>query len=175
MSFSIEPAYTVSSELMRQLTRASTNIVNQWFFLEGTFSTLAKIIQTSDTWYYENFVVIADKHIIAYFEGEWARPLNIIHNFRMILLDKSFQISATKAFFNYLDYLFRIRGCDVFNWSVATENKHAFLLYEKFISKKVGRKIGTRTRCLKSYCGNISNSVLYEITKEEYFKYIEAK
>ena len=78
MSFSIEPAYTVSSELMRQLTRASTNIVNQWFFLEGTFSTLAKIIQTSDTWYYENFVVIADKHIIAYFEGEWARPLNII-------------------------------------------------------------------------------------------------
>lgn len=44
MSFSIEPAYTVSSELMRQLTRASTNIVNQWFFLEGTFSTLAKII-----------------------------------------------------------------------------------------------------------------------------------
>ena len=99
MSFSIEPAYTVSSELMRQLTRASTNIVNQWFFLEGTFSTLAKIIQSSDTWYYENFVVIADKHIIAYFEGEWARPLNIIHNFRMILLDKSFQISATKAFF----------------------------------------------------------------------------
>ena len=169
MSFSIEPAYSVAPELMRQLTKASTLSENQWFFLEGSFSTLATIVQSSDTWTYENFVVIENKHIIAYFEGEWARPLNVIHNFRCILLNHHYQFSATKAFFTYLDYLFSVRGCDVFNWSVASENTNAYLLYEKFISKKYGHKVGEKTRNMKSYCGNISNSILYEITREEYF------
>jgi hypothetical protein len=171
MSYSLEPAYTVYPELLRQLTRASTVPDNQWFFLEGSFSNLTAMIESHDTWLYENFVVIDNKKIVAYFEAEWARPLSTIYNFRLILLDKQKTITATKAFFVYMNYLFVSRGCDVFNWNVAVENTHAYSLYEKFIKNGCGHKVGKKTRSMKSYCGNISDSVLYEITKEEYFNW----
>ena len=171
MTFSIEPAYTVCDELLRKLTKASVSPKNQWFFLDGSFSNLQTKLQSTDTWYYENFVVIVDKEIVAYFEAEWARPLDIIHNFRMILLNEEKTVSATKAFFAFLDYLFISRGCDVFTWGVAVKNTHALKLYERFTQKNCGHKVGIRTRSMKSYCGEISDSAMYEITKEEYFKW----
>ncbi|OJF76799.1 MAG: hypothetical protein BKP49_04320 [Treponema sp. CETP13] len=168
MSYSIEPAFTVTKELSRQLIKVSTQAKNQWFFPEGGFSSNS-LDHIGDMWVHENFVVISDTEIIAYFEGQWARPLNILLNFRLILLDEKKSFFACKAFFQYLEYLFVSRGCDVFNWSVATENRHAYLLYEKFVKKNCGHIVGRRTRSLQSYCGKISDSVLYEISKEEYF------
>ena len=72
-----------------------------------------------------------------------------------------------------MDYLFDSRGCDVFNWTVATENKHAYRLYEFFIAKNCGHKVGQRTRNIISYSGKVSDSVLYEITKEEFYLWKE--
>lgn len=167
--FSLEPANAVAKELLRVLTKESVKEENQWFFLEGSFSRFNTVISGFDSWQYEPFVVIEDKKIVAYFEAEWARPLNIIVNFRFLLIEKNKTISATKAFFIYLDYLFSSRGCDVFNWTVAIENQHAYKLYDRFILNNCGHKVGGRTRNLISYSGKISDSVLYEITKEEYF------
>ena len=150
MSYSIEPAFTVSRELSRQLVKASTKSENQWFFPEGGFSSRNTLDQTCDMWLHENFVVINDSEIIAYFEGEWARPLNNIYNFRLILFNQKKAVSACNAFFQYLNYLFVSRGCDVFNWSVAIKNEHAYTLYEKFIKRNCGHKVGVRTRSIRS-------------------------
>lgn len=135
MSYSLENAYSVKFELERQIIKASTNIENEWFFADGAFTAESTLETSPNTWLHENFVVISDREIIAYFEATWTRPVDIISGFRLVLFNKSKSLIATKAFFEYLNYLFEIRGCNAFNWIVAEKNTHAFLLYEKFIKK----------------------------------------
>lgn len=171
MSYSLENAYSVKFELERQIIKASTNIENEWFFADGAFTAESTLETSPNTWLHENFVVISDREIIAYFEATWTRPVDIISGFRLVLFNKSKSLIATKAFFEYLNYLFEIRGCNAFNWIVAEKNTHAFLLYEKFIKKYCGHKVGKRHYGQKSYSGKISDVILYEITKEEYFKW----
>ena len=97
--------------------------------------------------------------------------LDIISGFRFILFDKEKSRTGVKAFFEYLDYLFIKRGCNAFNWIVAEKNIHAYNLYEKFIKKYMGHKIGKRHFGQKSYAGIVSDVYLYEITKDEYFEW----
>lgn len=171
MSYSLEPAYTVRNELIRLIMKAGTNPVNKWFFTDGAFISDVQLEYNANTWTSENFVVICDKSIVAYFEAPWKRPLNIITGFRFILFDEKKAINVTKAFFKYLDYLFVVRGCNSFNWMVAEKNKHAYRLYEKFIKKYYGHKVGKRHYGQQGYDGEVSDVILYEITKEEYFEW----
>lgn len=173
MSYSIEPAFLVMQELARLLIKASTNKENQWFFVDGAFNSVESLEQIANTWLNENFVVISEKEIIAYFEASWNRPLDIISEFRLIIFNKTKACTVTKAFFQYLDYLFSVRGCNAFNWIVAEKNTHALQLYEKFIKKYCGHRVGKRTSGQKGYSGEISDVYLYEITKDEYFVWKE--
>ncbi len=173
MSYSIEPSFSVHNELARLIIKAGTSIENKWFFTDGAFSTEVQLERSPNTWLHENFVVICDKQIIAYFEAAWGKPLNIISGFRLLLFDKSKSISATTAFFQYLDYLFVSRGLLSFNWLVADKNIHAFNLYEKFINRYCGHRVGKRHYGQMAYDGEISDIYLYEITKEEYFEWRE--
>lgn len=173
MSYSIEPAFIVERELSRLLIKASTNPENQWFFVDGAFTESVALEQTANTWLHENFVVVSEQEIVAYFEATWNRPLDIISGFRFILLNRTKARLATKAFFQYLDYLFVARGCKAFNWIVAEKNTHAHQLYEKFIKKYCGHKVGKRTCGQKGYTGEVSDVFLYEMTREEYFAWKE--
>ncbi len=170
MSYSLEPAFAVAPGLSRKLVLAGMNPENQWFFTNGYFNSEAGLIEHEpNTWLTENFVVIDEEVIIAYFHATWNKPLNIISGFRIILFEKNKAHIMVKAFFEYLDYLFVNRGCKVFNWIVAEKNIHAYKLYEKFINKYMGQKVGKRTRGQMSYSGEISDIYLYEITETEYF------
>lgn len=169
MAYSIEPAHLVRDELIRKIILASTDIENQWFFSNGAFNANLYITQGIDTWNHEEFAVIHDKQIIAYFSATWDRPLDIIQSFRMIFFDKNKSSLAVRAFFKFMDYLFICRGCQSFNWIVAVKNIHAVKVYDKFISRYFGRRIGMKTRGQKSYTGEISDVILYEVTRENYF------
>ena len=144
MSYSIEPSYIVSAELTRQLVKAGTDPVNQWFFSDGAFTPEAMIETTPNTWLHENFVVISGQEIVAYFEGIWNRPLDIISSFRLIVFSKTKSYTAACAFFQYLDYIFSARGCNAFNWIVAEKNHHAYRVYEKL---------------LRDYCGHHADEI----------------
>jgi hypothetical protein len=76
---------------------------------------------------------------------------------------------AVKAFFAYLDYLFVNRGCRAFNWTAAFQNEYAVKQYERFIKGYCGHKVGIRHYAQKSYTGKISDIILYELVREEYF------
>ena len=169
MSYKLEPAFTVAPGLSRKLIQAGRELENQWFFSDGAFTENGIIEHQPNTWINENFVVIDDSGIIAYFCATWSRPLDIISGFRLILFDKKKSMTGVNAFFEYLDYLFTKRGCNAFNWTVAEKNTHAYQLYEKFINKYMGHRIGKRHYAQKSYSGIISDIYLYEITKDEYF------
>lgn len=173
--YKLEPAFAFSTGLSRKLILAGMNEENQWFFSDGAFNESSIIEHTPNTWLYENFVVIDDKSIIAFFCASWNRPLDIIISFRFILFEKNKSFLATKAFFEYLDYLFTKRGCNSFNWTVAEKNEHAFKLYEKFVLRNVGHKVGKRHYGQKSYTGIVSDVYLYEITKDEYFEWKKRK
>lgn len=97
--------------------------------------------------------------------------MNIISSFRFILFEKTKSVTATKAFFQYLDYLFVSRGLLAFNWIVAEKNIHAYNLYEKFIKRYCGHRIGKKHYGQMAYDGEISDTFLYEIEKEEYFSW----
>ena len=90
MSYSIEPAYLVQNELTRLIMKAGTEPVNKWFFTDGAFSPDSQLERAPNTWMHENFVVIEDKEILAYFEAFWSKPLNIITSFRFIVFNKIF-------------------------------------------------------------------------------------
>lgn len=171
MFYSLEPSFVVSTELTRQLIKAGTDPVNQWFFTDGAFEASDILKSSADTWLNENYVVISENKILAYFEGKWNRPLDIISSFRLVFFDKSKSFVIIKAFFQYLDYLFVARGCNAFNWIVAEKNQHAYRIYEKLIKNYCGHFVGKRTCGQKSYTGIISDVYLYEITREEYFEY----
>jgi hypothetical protein len=171
MSYSIEPAFTVKNELSRLIIKAGTEPENKWFFTDGLFSSETQLDLCGNTANCENFVVICDSHIVAYFEAPWNKFLKTINGFRFILFDKSKTIDATKAFFQYLDYLFVIRGAKSFFWIVAEKNIHAFRLYEKFIKKYCGHRIGKKHYGQMGYDGEISDVYLYELTQEDYFNW----
>ncbi|GMO27997.1 MAG: hypothetical protein Ta2B_08580 [Termitinemataceae bacterium] len=61
------------------------------------------------------------------------------------------------------------------NWIVAHQNEHAMKQYERFVENYCGHKVGVRHYAQKSYTGKISDITLYEITKEEYFRWKENK
>lgn len=169
MAYSIEPAFTVANELARQLIKAGTDPVNQWFFSDGAFSADSLLERFPNTKLHENFVVISDGKIVSYMTCKWNRPLDIITSFRFIVFDKHKACTAARAIFQYLDYLFVIRGCNALNWIVAEQNYHAFRIYEKTIAHYFGHRVGKRHHGQKSYTGIISDVYLYEITREEYF------
>lgn len=171
MSYSIEPSFMFHNELARLILKAGTNSDNKWFFTDGAFVCDVQLERNPNTWLHENFVVICDKQIIAYFEACWGKPLNIISSFRFILFEKTKSVTATKAFFQYLDYLFVSRGLLAFNWIVAEKNIHAYNLYEKFIKRYCGHRIGKKHYGQMAYDGEISDTFLYEIEKEDYFSW----
>lgn len=176
MAYKLEPAFVVAPGLTRKLVIAGMNLENQWFFTNGCFNSESFLVeQQPNTWLTENFVILDEECIVAYFYAIWNKPLNVITSFRLILFEKKKAFIMGKAFFEYLDYLFVNRGCKVFNWSVAEKNIYAFRLYEKFINKYMGHKIGKKTRGQMSYTGEISDVYLYEITDREYFIWKETK
>ncbi len=171
MAYSIEPAYLVQNELTRLIIKAGTDPVNKWFFTDGAFTPDSQLERTPNTWMHENFVVIENKQVLAYFEAFWNKPLNIITSFRMIFFEKDKANTIVKALFQYFEYLFISRGCKAFNWIVAEKNNHAHRIYEKFIKKYFGHKVGMRHNGQMAYNGEISDVYLYEITQEEYMKW----
>ena len=171
MAYSIEPAYLVQNELTRLIIKAGTDPVNKWFFTDGAFTPDSQLERTPNTWMHENFVVIENKQVLAYFEAFWNKPLNIITSFRMIFFEKDKANTIVKALFQYFEYLFISRGCKAFNWIVAGKNYHAHRIYEKFIKKYFGHKVGMRHNGQMAYNGEISDVYLYEITQEEYMKW----
>lgn len=175
MSYSIEPAYLVQSELTRLIMKAGTEPVNKWFFTDGAFSPDSQLERSPNTWLHENFVVIENKEILAYFEAFWSKPLNIISSFRFIVFDKKKTNAVGKALFQYFEYLFIARGCKAFNWIVAEKNYHAHRIYEKFIKKYFGHNAGFRHNGQMAYNGEISDVFLYEITQEEYLAWKNKK
>lgn len=175
MSYKLEPAFVVATGLSRKLVLAGMDLENQWFFSDGSFTESGIIEHQPNTWLNENFVVLDDEGIIAYFCGTWNRPLDIITGFRLILFEKKKSRIMVQAFFEYINYLFVNRGCNAFNWCVAERNKHAYNIYEKFITKYMGHRIGKRHYGQKSYAGVVSDVYLYEITKDEYFEWKNKK
>lgn len=175
MTYKLEPAFTVYPGLNRKLVLAGRDITNEWFFPEGGFYPDGIIEHQPNTYATEDFVVLDEEGIIAFFSGRWSRPLDVITGFRLILFEKSKAVCATKALFDYFDYLFVNRGCQAFNWIVAEQNTHAYELYEKFIDKYFGHRVGKRHCGQKSYSGKVSDVFLYEITKDEYFAWKNTK
>ncbi len=173
MTYSLEPAAYVKQELTRLIVKAGTERENKWFFTDGAFTADLQLESSVDTRSHENFVVICDRKIVAYFEAPWNKDLNIINGFRFILFDKTKTILATRAFFQYLDYLFVTRGANSFFWIVAEKNLHAYRLYEHFVNKYCGHKIGMKHYGQMGYDGEISDVYMYEITKDEYFRWKE--
>lgn len=168
MSYSIEPASYFFTELTHLITKASHNLDNKWFFTDASFIPENQLEKNINTWQNENFVVIEGNKIVCYFEAKWSRPLDIISGFRLLLIDKTKQITLGKAIFDYFDYLFLIRGCKAFNWFVAEKNIHAYKIYERFIRNYFGHRVGKRSFGQKAYDGEVSDIVLYEITGKEY-------
>jgi hypothetical protein len=54
------------------------------------------------------------------------------------------------------------------------QNEHAHKQYDRFVQGYCGHKVGVRHHALKSYAGKISDSILYELTREEYFNWKKA-
>ena len=170
MALSLQPAYLFWQKLARLLFKASVDLENKWFFIESGFN-IQSLDRIGNFSLAENFVVMDDEKIIAYIEGFWKPSLKVMEHFRFILFEKSYSMNFMSILFKYLDYLFLTRGCDVFNWSVAKQNTHALKLYNTITKCCGGKQIGQYTRILKSYDGEVSDSILFELTKEDYLKY----
>lgn len=171
MKYTIEPAYLVRNELIRLILKAGNDPINKWFFTDGAFSPDSQLEHTPNTWQHENFVVIANNQILAYFEAFWSKPLDIISSFRIIFFEKDKTVCIGRAIFEYFEYLFVIRGCKALNWIVAEKNYHAHRVYEKLIKKYFGHRVGVRHHGQMAYNGDVSDVILYEITQEEYLEW----
>lgn len=167
-NYSIEPAFLFATELTRLIVKAGTDPRNEWFFYNGAFESNTLEINSFNSMERENFVVVCEKKVIAYFEGYWKRPVDIIEGLRIILFDKTKSMECWNALFDYFTYLFEMRGCNAVSWMVSIENSHVYRIYEIMISRGYCHKIGIKHHCIKSYTGKISDGVLYEMTKEEY-------
>jgi hypothetical protein len=123
-----------------------------------------------NTWLHEYFVAVSGgKEIFAYFEGQWQRPMDIINGFRTINFNPDIAGMFIRALFAYFDYLFVNRGCQAFNWTVAVQNAYALKQYDRFVRGHCGHRVGIRHYAQKSSTGRISDIILYEMTREEYF------
>ena len=173
MTFTLEPAAAFAPQLNYLIMKATGDIANEWFFYDGAHNGSNALEQAmSNTWLYENAVALnSEQELFAYFEGQWARPMDIITGFRMIHFGGSRPLLMARAFFAYLDYVFVNRGCKAFNWMVALQNKAALDQYERFVQNYCGHRVGTRHHAQKSYTGKISDINLYEVTAEEYFEW----
>ena len=140
-------------------------------FFDGAFNTTSVEQNNYNTWLHDNFVAVYKGELIAYFEGNWNRQVDIISGFRAINFNKKLGRLFVKALFQYFDYLFINRGCMAFNWVVAVQNEYALHQYERFVKYYCGHKVGTRTHAQKSYTGKISDINLYEITRQEYLEW----
>lgn len=168
MSFKIEPAYVVYNELIQKIMFASLEEKNKWFFSDGAFTPENIITPTLNNWINEEFAFLDNNEIVAFISARWVRPLDVIHSVRLIVFnEKKFRI-LVKGVFWFFDYLFTKRGCNAVNWVVALKNIHAYTIYEKFITNYFGHRIGIKHYGQKSYSGEISDIILYEVTKEEY-------
>ncbi len=171
MTYYLEPAYLAQNELSRLMMKAGMEPENKWFFADGCFSADSDLERSPNTWQHENFVVVVNREIVAYLGANWSKPLNIISNFRLIIFNKTKGFIVTKAIFDYFEYIFFIRGCKAFNWYVAEKNNHAHKVYEKFISHYFGHYVGIRHNAQMSYNCEISDILLYEVTRKEYFNW----
>jgi hypothetical protein len=171
------PASFCLSELAKKIMAATLNVENEWFFADGAFNTSTSFEQpyACNTWLYERYVAVYNREIVAYFDGLWSRPIDIIASFRAINFNPKFGHLFAVSVFKYLDYLFVNRGCMAFNWTVALQNKHALQQYERFITNYCGRRVGMRSHAQKSYTGRISDIYLYELTREDYFEWKVAR
>lgn len=171
MKYTIEPAYLVYNELVLRILEAGKDPVNKWFFTDGSFSPDTQLECTPNTWQHENFVVVANNQILAYFEAFWSKPLDIITSFRIIFFDKNKAVCNGRAIFEYFEYLFVARGCKALNWFVAEKNYHAHRVYEKLVKNYFGHRVGIRHHGQMAYNGEVSDVILYEVTQEEYLEW----
>lgn len=171
MNCTLESASLVYNELARLILNAGNDPINKWFFTDGAFSPETQLEHIPNTWQHENFVVMQNSRILAYLEAYWSKPLDIITSLRIILFDKINTVGIVRKIFYYFEYLFVIRGCKAVNWIVAEKNKHAFRIYEKLIKNYFGHRVGIRHNGQMAYNGEVSDVILYEITKEEYLNW----
>ena len=174
MAYSIEPSYVLADGICKELANASTKINNKWYF-SGTGFNASNIDRNGDFSATENFAIVSDKKIIAYIESRWLRSLKVLVDFNIILFDDSKKISFVDAVLSYFEYVFISRGCDVITFDVADKNVPLVNLCSKFSSKYFGHKCGIKTRNIKSINDEVSNAILYEITKEEYLEWKKTK
>lgn len=69
MAYSLEHAYYVQHELSRLIIKSGTNPANKCFFTDGAFVANSQLERTANTWNHDDFVVICEKEILAYFEA----------------------------------------------------------------------------------------------------------
>ena len=175
MKYTLVPASFVRNELVQLIIQAGNDPVNKWFFTDGSFSPDSQLECVPNTWQHENFVVMANNQILAYFEAYWSKPLDIITSLRIIFFEKNKAACIGMAIFEYFEYLFVIRGCKALNWIVAEKNYHAYRIYEKLIKNYFGHRVGIRHRGQMAYNGEVSDVILYEITQEEYLDWKSKK
>jgi hypothetical protein len=86
MTFTLEPAAAFTQQLNYLIMKATFDPANEWFFYDGAHSGTNVLEQgMNNTWLHENLVALSEsKEIIAYFEGQWQRPMDIINGFRTI-------------------------------------------------------------------------------------------
>jgi len=169
MSFEFIPAAYVAHDLGKKIMTATFDIENEWFFFDGAFNYSTNIQTSVNTWSNENFVAVYNDEIIAYFEGVWSRPLDIISSFRTINFNKKYSNLFALAFLRYLEHLFVNRNCNAFGWCVALQNERAAKQSARFTRDYCGHYVGLRHHSQKSYAGKISDVNMYEITQEEFF------
>lgn len=86
MSYSLESVYLVRNELIRLIMKAGTKKENKWFFTNGSFLPEKQIERIPNTWNNDNYVVVCDTKMVAYFEATWNKVLNVVVSFRNLLL-----------------------------------------------------------------------------------------
>jgi len=171
MQFEFIPASFILDRLLEKISSVSLNLENDWFFYTGAFEAPVGTEAGINTWLHENFVITCDGEIIGYFEGHWDRSRDVIMGRRCINLSKNKSIIFVHSVFKYFDYLFECRGCMALNWCVALQNRHATLQYDRLVENYCGQRIGITHDSQRSFTGQISDCILYEITRDEYFEW----
>ena len=101
MNFTLEPAAAFAPQLNYLIMKATLDVANEWFFYDGAHNGANALeINMSNTWLNENVIAISEeKEILAYFEGQWLRPMDIITGFRVIHFGGKHTFMAVKAFY----------------------------------------------------------------------------
>ena len=98
MSYSLESVYLVRNELIRLIMKAGTKKENKWFFTNSSFLPEEQIERIPNTWNNDNYVVVCDTKIVAYFEAIWNKVLNVVVSFRNLLLILDFSTRVFSLF-----------------------------------------------------------------------------